>query len=78
MGAAAVAAPTLDGVSACATLMAGPNAKASATAAGPTAGWLCANAGTASIAANAISAQTICLTAIANTLCFILPLSLNK
>ncbi|WP_236577944.1 hypothetical protein [Burkholderia glumae] len=78
-GASAVlAVPTLDGAAACATVTAGPFATASATVAGPAAGWLCANAGAASVAANAISAQTICLTAVANTLCFILPLSLNK
>jgi hypothetical protein len=40
------------------------------------AGWLCANAGTASAAENASSAQIILLMAIANALCFIIPLTL--
>jgi hypothetical protein len=40
------------------------------------AGWLCANAGTAIAAENASSAQIILLMAIANALCFIIPLTL--
>jgi hypothetical protein len=40
------------------------------------AGWLCANAGTAIAAESASSAQIILRMAIANALCFIIPLTL--